>query len=600
MSYTPLVRWRNFKVENLKTILNIIPDLPQDLSRRDMVDKIEENMPGYKKTVYQFACQLGIECRGEKFKIQNYLYALNDQGLEMYLKFWFKNYVTPNPYIKADASIIPINIYYELGREILYSDSLSIEYENFLKEKFGDMGSMDILTNAIKTLADPIKVNDGKAYIEKNDRDILEYNMNKVNKYLPKKLEHEEEYFNRFSYMRFKEFYDLNKSRMESVLKPINLFSSELKLDFVKNKIVFGAPGTGKSYALNKNKDILLQDGGEYERVTFHPDYSYSEFIGCYKPVQVDSDDKNESNDTQSGLDSNNPDSGKTSLITYEFVPGPFTRVLSRALENCIDVNEDQSKKPEPFLLIIEEINRANTAAVFGDIFQLLDRKDGISEYGINPSEDIKKYLSRELKIPVESINEIRIPNNMFIWATMNSADQGVFPMDTAFKRRWDFEYIGINENEDVIKGLSVNLSGKLVNWNVLRQSINNWLVSENINEDKLLGPFFINCNSIKKRSSNILDEHEFKTIFKNKVLMYLYEDAARYKKEIFRDGKNNILLSTVFKNFDERGIEVFNDEIVEKYNELSKDAVGNVYDSENNDHYMTQTLKAAETKYEI
>lgn len=322
------------------------------------------------------------------------------------------------------------------------------------------------------------------------------------------------------------------------------LTNLNLDIPFSRNLIFFGAPGTGKSFKLNKEKDDFIRNEDQYERVTFHPDYTYANFVGTYKPVPIKDED------------------GKNS-ISYEYVPGPFMRTYVKSINNYINVNIG-AEDAKPFLLLIEEINRANTAAVFGDVFQLLDRKDGISEYPIKPSEDMKKYLSKETELPIENFNEIRIPDNMFIWATMNSADQGVFPMDTAFKRRWDFEYIGINDNEDIIKDYTVKLGSEDINWNDLRKSINKWLVSHGVNEDKLLGPFFINLKTLKteEKDSNILDSEKFKKVFKNKVLMYLYEDAARHKKDIFRNG-DNILLSEVFKAFDEGGVRVFNNEIV-------------------------------------
>ena len=324
------------------------------------------------------------------------------------------------------------------------------------------------------------------------------------------------------------------------------LTNLNLDIPFSRNLIFFGAPGTGKSFKLNKEKDDFIGNEDQYERVTFHPDYTYANFVGTYKPVPIKDED------------------GKNS-ISYEYVPGPFMRTYVKSINNHIKVNIG-AEEAKPFLLLIEEINRANTAAVFGDVFQLLDRKDGISEYPIKPSEDMKKYLSKETELPIENFNEIRIPDNMFIWATMNSADQGVFPMDTAFKRRWDFEYIGINENEDKIKDYKVKLGTEVINWNDLRKSINQWLVYHGVNEDKLLGPFFINLKSLKTedKDSNILDSEKFKMVFKNKVLMYLYEDAARHKKNIFKNG-DNILLSEVFKAFDEEGVRVFSDEIVDE-----------------------------------
>lgn len=348
----------------------------------------------------------------------------------------------------------------------------------------------------------------------------------------------------------------------------INIDDNEIDENFdlskmkPRQRIFFGAPGTGKSFKLNEE---AKEFGNNYERVTFHPDYSYANFVGTYKPIPITKgkyDGEELDSSTRSIDDENTEDSNG---ITYDFVPGPFMNVLVKAIES----NEKDSD-PQMYLLIIEEINRANTAAVFGDVFQLLDRKNGISEYGISPSKEIKKYLSNKLNKSLNEINEIRIPDNMFIWATMNSADQGVFPMDTAFKRRWDFEYIGINENEDIIKDYTVKLGTEVINWNNFRKSINKWLVSHGVNEDKLLGPFFIDYKSLLTgdKDSNILDSEKFKIVFKNKVLMYLYEDAARHKKDIFRNG-DNILLSEVFKNFDEEGVRVFNNEIV---NELKRD----------------------------
>ena len=263
-----------------------------------------------------------------------------------------------------------------------------------------------------------------------------------------------------------------------------------------RNIIYFGAPGTGKSYNLNKDKDDLLKEFKDnYERVTFHPDYSYANFVGTYKPVP------------------------ENNSITYRYVPGPFMRILKKAL----------NKPDEPFMLIIEEINRANVAAVFGDVFQLLDRdENNESEYAIETSEDMRTYLNK---------NKIKLPQNLFIWATMNSADQGVFPMDTAFKRRWDFKYFSINHNENLIKNSHVIINDKLLNWNDLRKRINDELLSYNINEDKLIGPFFAFTKSMNEE----IEIKTFKDIFKNKIIMYLFEDAARSRRNQLFSGACNI-----------------------------------------------------------
>lgn len=316
--------------------------------------------------------------------------------------------------------------------------------------------------------------------------------------------------------------------------------NKETDKEYSHNRIVFGAPGTGKSFKLNVEQDDLISEGGECERVTFHPDYSYANFVGTYKPVP-----------TKNG-------------ISYEYVPGPFMRTYVKAIKNGQLENKEDIK---PFLLLIEEINRANVAAVFGEVFQLLDRDDrNASQYPVKPSEDIKAYLAKQLGGNPEQYEEIKIPDNMYIWSTMNSADQGVFPMDTAFKRRWNFEYISINNNEDKINGTylvcdEANPPYK-VEWSELRKAINTTLASREykINEDKLIGPFFV--------AKSILNNKEtFKDTFKSKVIMYLFEDAAKQRRHMLFDGCDEDIrnqYSAICEEFNKRGIDIFCKEIRE------------------------------------
>ena len=405
------------------------------------------------------------------------------------------------------------------------------------------------------------------------------------------------------------------------------------RCELPRNRIVFGAPGTGKSFLINTELKQLLDnfnvDSNNYERVTFHPDYSYANFVGTYKPVMVehnsnqsvDSETKNiidilsnPNTDAQYKYDSlfdtfndkhatrvlpilvgiynkdifkqknkdnteinNNYEGGQGRIISkyvspfnnknensisYQYVPGPFMRMYVKALKNAENV-ANGTEEARPFILIIEEINRANVAAVFGDIFQLLDRDDNhISEYPIQASEDIKKYLAKEFNRSPEDFAQITIPNNLFIWATMNSADQGVFPMDTAFKRRWDFTYLGINDKAREIANQSVYLNNKKIYWNGLRMAINDYLAKIGINEDKQLGPYFL-------KKDVISDKDKFSEVFKHKIIMYLFEDAAKQKRASLFSGleKENLRYSIICEEFDKRGIEIFNKEIQDKCN---------------------------------
>lgn len=291
--------------------------------------------------------------------------------------------------------------------------------------------------------------------------------------------------------------------------------------NYPHNRIIFGAPGTGKSHKLEKEteniKDVVT-------RVTFHPDYSYAHFVGCYKPYMEGKD------------------------IRYEFIAGPFLEVYKKA-----------KKDPDNhYVLIIEEINRANVAAVFGDVFQLLDRKEnGESEYPIATSKDIKDWLTEKNKetktenaFELPEAEKLSIPKNMYIWATMNSADQGVYPMDTAFKRRWTFEYMDIDAGKDSIKDWKITLpNGQTCKWNNLREAINEKLIAERVNEDKCLGPHFIKEEDGKDKGK-----------FASKVLMYLFEDVVKQNpSKIFNLEKNELIFSKVCKKFSEKGLEVFN-----------------------------------------
>ncbi len=356
------------------------------------------------------------------------------------------------------------------------------------------------------------------------------------------------------------------------IIKEDNIFKFNLRLNYAKiidrnvnsaksekfsecidkphQRIFFGAPGTGKSYELNKEAKKYF--GNDFERVTFHPNYMYGNCVGEFKPfpkVLKNSD----------GSIKTDEDGNIQETITYEYIPGVLMKQLVKAFKN----------PSENYLLLIEEINRANVAAVFGDIFQLLDR-DGLgeSEYFIATSKELQEYLKKELKNYELSedvktklgndFNRLYLPNNLYIWATMNSADQGVMPMDTAFRRRWEFKYLGVNDAADLNKEefskykFKINTT-EVVKWDEFRREVNKKLSSLNIPEDKLIGPYFIPKSILEGRDLDRLTE-----TIKNKVLMYLYEDAAKaFRSSLFAEGKYSTY-SAVCKYFDDNALSVF------------------------------------------
>lgn len=252
-------------------------------------------------------------------------------------------------------------------------------------------------------------------------------------------------------------------------------------------KIYFGNPGSGKSYKVETDTK-----GKKVFRTTFHPDSDYSTFVGTYKP-ESDGD-----------------------KIRYTFVPQTFTNAYIEAYKD-IDT---------PVYLIIEEINRGNCAQIFGDLFQLLDRRnDGFSEYPINADKDLRDYIRTELArhkgidpdIESEGIEDgkLSLPPNLHILATMNTSDQSLFPMDSAFKRRWDWEYVPIQYEGATSGSFTITLSGKRFRWIDFLKAVNDRIRRVTESEDKQLGNYFIKSD---------IEENEFKS----KVMFYLWSEVCK------------------------------------------------------------------------
>ena len=294
-----------------------------------------------------------------------------------------------------------------------------------------------------------------------------------------------------------------------------------LELHGTIQKIYYGCPGTGKSYKVmaetegDDGKNVVyfdtdgtfipdidtIQDKSilptNIFRTTFHPDYDYSTFVGSYKPVM------------NPVLDEDGNDTGKEDLA-YEFVPQVFTNAYTRAWKSLNDDTIPDEKKH--VYLIIEEINRGNCAQIFGDLFQLLDRrKDGRSEYFIVPDAELRKYLAKQ---KLES-NKLILPENLHILATMNTSDQSLFPMDSAFKRRWAMEYIPVNLEHDIAKDFTFKVNGKEYSWVKFLGKVNPLIRKATDSEDKQMGEFFIKGK---------ISEDDFK----NKVMFYIWNDVCK------------------------------------------------------------------------
>lgn len=320
------------------------------------------------------------------------------------------------------------------------------------------------------------------------------------------------------TYIRFLEAAKL----LSNVAISLSQNSSQDKPSF--QIIYYGAPGTGKSHRIKKLLKEMNVPKENIFRTTFHPDSDYSSFVGAYKPTMKPVDEKYRNV------------VGKDEEIAYSFVPQTFIKAYIQAY-----------KKPnENVYIIIEEINRGNCAQIFGDLFQLLDRDDnGVSEYPIKADSDLEMYLKGELKDYPDGIKdgELWLPSNLYIWATMNTSDQSLFPIDSAFKRRWDWEYEPIKYmNTD----WGIEVGANLYSWTSFQKEVNNRIFEATNSEDKMLGDFFV------KPNNNVISEK----LFINKVLFYLWNDVCKDGDgDIFKaDDNKDVKFSDLY---DENGTDI-------------------------------------------
>ena len=338
------------------------------------------------------------------------------------------------------------------------------------------------------------------------------------------------------TYMRFLYAKEIFQNEAKKIKAPSNL---------TLQQIYYGAPGTGKSKAI---KDLTF--GEDVIRTTFHPDSDYASFVGTYKPIteEVVLRDCN----GKKVIDDDTNEVVKEERIAYKFIPQAFLEAYVEAWKKL-----GSGKKQ---YLIIEEINRGNCAQIFGDLFQLLDRNEyGFSDYPIVADKDMQKYLEKEFAgweiTNKDEINQLYgeanmvnlimkgerlvLPSNLYIWATMNTSDQSLFPIDSAFKRRWDWKYVPIREGRDKETNAKlnwyINTGNKQYDWWSFISKVNKLIGSLTNSEDKKLGYFFCKAK----------DREIDADLFVSKVIFYLWNDVFKdygFDDKDFQDEEGKIL----------------------------------------------------------
>lgn len=308
----------------------------------------------------------------------------------------------------------------------------------------------------------------------------------------------------------------ITSSRKLSEIKKTSAHSSATNSGF--NKIYYGTPGCGKSYHINKKYEL---DSQISVRTVFHPDYSNTDFVGGVVPTV------------------------KGEIVTYEVLPGPFILAYEKAINN----------QDKMVYLIIEELNRGNASSIFGDIFQLLDRnKEGESIYSIH-NQTVKNYFERK----GQEFDSLRVPRNLTILATMNTSDQNVFTLDTAFKRRWKMELVP-NKFNDQNALAKMYIPGTNVMWQEFVNKINQAIISRNFSgingEDKKLGVYFVSEDELTVNENETAEEAA--KLFAEKIIMYIWEDIAKLNpKDWFIDDCDS--LDSAIELFSSVKLNIFN-----------------------------------------
>ena len=513
---SPICRGKNLSWETVMLFFNNMPKISMPKDKFNTY--VESNINGWTQTHSQIARQLAFYYEEDGVCYPRFDDSATLIDLFNYMIHWAHNYFIPNPYTPSLKGKTQTSIYFHLIN-CIYNNIL--EFDTALDSLFDiSLSSHDKVKVYLQNYTN-IKFDKGFISINKNIIDNIEI------------LTPTEEAANDpKTYFMYFNIDDSEVDHNKSTIKKI--------VDFPLQQIFYGAPGTGKSHKIKEQTK-----GQSVIRTTFHPDSDYSTFVGAYKPTtkSVELRDVSGHKIIEDGKEV------KEDRIVYEFVAQAFLQAYVQAWKYYVKPMEDGSIKPQ--FLVIEEINRGNCAQIFGDLFQLLDRnKHGYSCYPIIADKDVKNFLVKEfndISISSDIITEfdeyegdiaadiksgkvLVLPNNLYIWATMNTSDQSLFPIDSAFKRRWDWKYIPIDTNKE---NWTIKTAKKEYSWSSFLQKINDEIDDTTHSEDKMLGFYF--C----KADDNLVDADKFV----NKVLFYIYNDVFKdygFDRDMFKgeDGK--------------------------------------------------------------
>lgn len=506
---SPICRGKNLSWETVMLFFNNMPKEPMEKTAFHAY--VEKNINGWTQTHSQIARQLAFYYEDNGICYPRFDHASTLADLFAYMVHWAHNYFIPNPYAPSLKGRVPTSIYKHVIECI---KSGNHDFDTALNTIFDiPLSSHDKVRAYLQNYTN-IKFDNGEVSINKNvvdNTDILtpsEHEATDAKSYY--------EYFGK-----------------ENCVSNIGLKNTKINLSL--QQIYYGAPGTGKSYEINE-----ITEKHSVIRTTFHPDSDYSTFVGAYKPVMS----QVELRDVSGHVVIEDGKKLKEERITYKYVKQAFLKAYLAAWQKYSNGGETT----EPQFLVIEEINRGNCAQIFGDLFQLLDRADnGFSTYPIEADTDLQTEISKAFGEDgeytlgegfniegvvsgydgiTEAVKEGRVlllPNNLYIWATMNTSDQSLFPIDSAFKRRWDWKYVKIT---DAKKGWKIKCGSEECNWWTFVTEINKKIAKETSSDDKKLGYFF--CKPDK--NGNTISEDKFV----GKVLFYLWND-------VFKDGDTSL-----------------------------------------------------------